>query len=53
MRHIEKQIKKAGKTYSLINCKDGYWLTVSGRKASFLGKRFSEAQDLFLKIVLG
>ena len=53
MKHIEKQLRKDGKTYSLLNCKDGYYLTVRGKKVSFLGKDFSKAQDLFLTIVLG
>lgn len=53
MRCIEKSIKVNNRVYSLMNCKDGYYLTISGKKVSFLGKSFSAAQDLFLKIALG
>lgn len=51
MRRIEKQWRKNGKMYSLVHYKDGYYLTLSGRKCSYLGKNFSEAQDLFISIV--
>lgn len=48
---IEARVRKNGRTYSMVNTKKGYFMTVSGRKSSYLGRSFIEAQTLFFSIL--